>query len=107
VHLDFLRWYTGAGPRTHKRIILQVAHQLPVLQHWLQRSLQLWNLAAADPGSWLAHQAITENVQMWQGGNNDCWAARVLSHLGHLDIVAPNTPQMWTQLVNPVKGPYI
>jgi hypothetical protein len=31
-------------------------------------------------------------VQMWQGGNNDyCWAARVISHLGHLDIVAQNT----------------
>jgi hypothetical protein len=101
--LDLLRLYTWAGPKKHKRIIIQASHQLPVLRHWLQRSLQLCNkLAAVDLHYWLAHQALTENVHMWQGGNNDCWAARVISHLGHLDIVAPNTPRILTLLLNPV-----
>jgi hypothetical protein len=85
VHLAFLRWYTGAGPKAHRRVILAAANQLPVFQHWLQRSLQLWNkLATADPDCWLAHQAFVENVQMWQVGNSSCWAARLISNLHHL-----------------------
>ena len=103
VHLDFLRWYTGAGSKAHKRVILQAANRLPVLQHWLQRSLRLWNkLAGADPDSWLAHQALVENVHMWQGGNNDCWAARLVSHLHHLDILPAGTQQLWQQRFNPM-----
>ncbi len=75
MHLAFLRWYTGAGPKAHRRVVLAAANQLPVLQHWLQRSLQHWNkLATADPGCWPAHQAFVESMQMWQGGNSSCWA---------------------------------
>jgi hypothetical protein len=65
----------------------------------------LWNkLARADPDSWLAHQALVENVQMWQDGNNDCWAARFVSHLHQLDILpagtsssgsSASTPALW------------
>jgi hypothetical protein len=40
-HLALLRWYTGAIPKAHMRIILEAGNQLPVLHHWLQRSLQL------------------------------------------------------------------
>jgi hypothetical protein len=102
VHLDFLRWYTGAGSKAHKRVILQAANRLPALQHWLQRSLQLWNkLAAADPDSWLAHQAFVENVQMWHGGSDDCWAARLISHLQHLDILPADTVQLWQRRFDP------
>jgi hypothetical protein len=38
---------------------------------------------------------------MWQGGDNGCRAARVISHLSHPDIVSPSTHQMQTRLFNP------
>jgi hypothetical protein len=70
VHLAFLRWYTDRRrPQGEHsmRVILEAANQLQVLQHWLPRSLQLWNkLATAAPDCWLAHQALltlfVENV---------------------------------------------
>ena len=39
---------------------------------------------------------------MWQGGNNDCWAARLVSHLHHLDILPAGTQQLWQQCFNPM-----
>jgi hypothetical protein len=97
--LDFLRWYTGVGSKAHSGKRLASASLIfwtGAAAQWLQRSLRLWNkLAGADPDSWLAHQALVENVQMWQGGNIDCWAARLVSHLHHLDILPAGTQQLW------------
>jgi hypothetical protein len=41
---------------------------------------------------------LEECVQMWQGGNTSCWAARLVSHLHHLDILSAATTQLWTNL---------
>ena len=86
MHLAFLCWYSGAGPKAHRRVVLEAAN--------------LWNkLATTDPGCQLAaHQAVVECVQMWQGGNTSCWAARLVSHLHHLDILSAATTQLWTNL---------
>ncbi len=73
--------------------------RLPVLQHWLQRSLQLWNklATAADPDWSLAHQASLygECAEIRQAGSCSCWAARLISHLHHLDVPPAATPQLW------------
>jgi hypothetical protein len=55
----------------------------------------------ADPNRWLAHQAFVESVQMWQAGNSCCWAAGLVSHLHHLDILPAATPQLWTETFEP------
>ena len=103
VQAQFLRWYTGARPNTHHRILLQAANRLPLQQHWLQRSLQLWNkLAAAEPSSWVAHRAFKESIMLWQAGCNECWAARVLGHLQQLGILSETTEQpMWSRYFDP------
>jgi hypothetical protein len=102
VHLGLLRWYTSAGPKAHRRVILEAANQLPVLQRWPQWSLQLRNkLATANLDCWLAHQAFVKSMQMWQAGNSRCWAARLVSHLHHLGILPAATPQLWTKTFEP------
>jgi hypothetical protein len=40
VHMQFLRWYLRARGSTHKHILLHAAHRLPLMQHWLQRTVQ-------------------------------------------------------------------
>ena len=88
VHMHFLRWYLGARVATHKQILLQAAGRLPLMQHWLQRTVTLWNkLTNVDPDSWLAHKAFRENVKLWREGCTSCWAARTISHLHRLGML--------------------
>jgi hypothetical protein len=104
IHLQFLRWYTGASGTTHTQIILKAGNRLPLVQHWLRRALQLWNkLSTVDPDSWLAHAAFLSNIQLWQGGCNTCWAARVMAHmqqLGLSDMIDSQQP-FWSQQFDP------
>ncbi len=37
IHLQFLRWYTGARRQTHTQIVLKAGNRLPLVQHWLHR----------------------------------------------------------------------
>ena len=104
VHMHFTRWYLGARGSTHKRILLHAAHRLPLMQHWLQRTIQLWNkLAKVDPDTWLAHRAFVANVRLWQSGDNDCWAARTIGHLSHLGMIDTNIPELWSVQLQPVQ----
>jgi hypothetical protein len=44
IHLQFLRWYTGARRQTHSQIVIKAGNRLPLIQHWLHwlsRALQL------------------------------------------------------------------
>jgi hypothetical protein len=105
VHLQFLRWYTGARRQTHSQIILKAGNRLPLVQHWLRRALQLWNkLSTADPDSWLAHAAFLANIQLWQSGCNTCWTARVMAHMQQLGLLdGPDSQQqpLWSQQFSP------
>ena len=103
VQMQFLRWYTGARSTTHHRVLLQASNRLPLQQHWLQRSLQLWNkLAAADADSWIAHRAFKENVRLWQTGCDNCWAARIMGHLQELGLLLEAGEQpMWSRYFHP------
>ena len=106
VHMHFLRWYLGARATTHKQIILQAAGRLPLMQHWLQRAVALWNkLANVDPDSWLAHKAFRENVQLWREGCTSCWAARTISHLHELEMLDgnDNSLSVWTLKLDPAE----
>jgi hypothetical protein len=105
VHLQFLRWYTGARRQTHTQVILKAGNRLPLMQHWLRRALQLWNkLSTADPDSWLAHAAFLSNIQLWQSGCNTCWTARLMAHMQQLGLLNdPGSQQQppWSQQFDP------
>ncbi len=89
---------------TWVRIILHAAHRLPLMQNWLQRTVQLWNkLAKLNPDTWLAHRAFVANICLWQSGDNDGWAARTIGHLSHWGVIGTSIPELWSVQLQPAE----
>ena len=83
VHVQFLRWLTGASKGTSKRILVQAAGRQPLGAHWTTQLSAFWNKLAAMGEDRLARLAFKDNILlMHQGGK--CWASRALEHLGEL-----------------------
>ncbi len=68
IHLQFLRWYTGARRQTHTQIVLKAGNRLPLVQHWLRRALQLWKKKlACTYGLCSQHSAVAVGLQLVLG----------------------------------------
>jgi hypothetical protein len=99
VHKTFLKWMTGAGPRTHSSVLPQAAGRLPLGAHWISRTTSYWNrLVAMDPTR-LAHLAFRDNIALMHKGG-ECWASRAvhqfrsLGMLGDSTVFSPQVP-LW------------
>ena len=75
VHTMFLRWLTGIGRSTHKRVLTQAAGQLPLGAHWIGRTTALWNRLSSMEPDRLAHMAFKDDIDLY-------YEERIAGHAG-------------------------
>ena len=84
----YMRNVVGARSPTMVCLYRELS-QRPLQYHWANLVLRFWNRLAKRPGT-MCHSAFLADLALAVGGNQRCWAARVLRFLASFGALPPS-----------------